>query len=262
MPEFAISPKRIRGIVLGVPVDVLTWSDAVNCIFQWAQRRESRTVCICDVHSVVLAGRDRTHSDTMRSADLVTPDGAPVAWILRRKGHGAQERISGPDLMWACCRRAAEMGTEMFLYGATPETLRQLEQRLRTEFPDINVVGSFSPPFRNLSPEEDAAIVDMINQSGARIVWVGLGCPKQEAWMKAHRQRVNAVMVGVGAAFDFHSGAVQRAPLWMQRNGLEWLHRILQDPRRLAKRYLVANTIFLMAVLRSSLVPEIQVDNG
>lgn len=239
--------RRKRQPVLGIPVDVLDWSETIERLFAWADRRESRTVCVCDVHSIVHALRDTAHADAIAAADMVTPDGTPVAWVLRRKGHSAQGRISGPDLMWACCRRAAESGTPVFLYGSTPRTLLLLEQRLRAAFPDIDIVGAISPPFRSLSDEEDAAIVERINASGARIVWVGLGCPKQEAWLRSHHQRAHAVMVGVGAALDFHAGVVKRAPAWMQRNGLEWFHRILQDPRRLAKRYLVSNTMFIMA---------------
>jgi N-acetylglucosaminyldiphosphoundecaprenol N-acetyl-beta-D-mannosaminyltransferase len=231
-------------------VDVLSWNEAIDYIFEWALRRQSKTVCICNVHSVITARRDPAHADAIRSADLVTPDGAPIAWMLKRRGHRDQERIDGPDLMWRCCQRASEVGMGMFLYGATPATLQRLEQRLRAEFRGINIVGSLSPPFRNLSAEEDAAIVDRINRSGAEILWVGLGCPKQEAWMHAHHGRVNAVMVGVGAAFDFHAGVVTRAPLWMRRGGLEWLHRVLHDPRRLAMRYLVVNSIFIMAMVK------------
>jgi len=256
------SPGHVRESVLGAPVGVLNWAETMDCIFGWAVRHESRSVCICNVHSVVTALRNVSHADAIRSADLVTPDGAPIAWMLRKKGHLDQERISGADLMWICCRRAAELGTEMFLYGGAPATVRSLEQRIRREFQGINIVGAFSPPFRDLSAAEDAAIVDMINRSGARIVWVGLGCPKQEAWMRAHQGRVHAVMVGVGAAFDFHAGVVKRAPLWMQRNGLEWLHRLLQDPRRLATRYLATNTLFIWAVLLDSLLPKHQVDDG
>jgi N-acetylglucosaminyldiphosphoundecaprenol N-acetyl-beta-D-mannosaminyltransferase len=142
----------------------------------------------------------------------------------------------------------------MFLYGGTSITLQSLQRRLQAQFPGINIVGAYSPPFRELSAQEDAAIVDTIDRSGARIVWVGLGCPKQEAWMRAHQGRVNAVMVGVGAAFDFHAGLVKRAPLWMRRNGLEWLHRLFQDPRRLATRYLVGNSLFIVAVLSDHLL--------
>ncbi len=249
--------ERIREHILGVPIDVLSWTTIVGRIFEWAQRRESRTVCICNVHSVVLARRDNAHADAIRSADSVTPDGAPVAWMLRRQGHGDQQRISGPDLMWSCCRRAAELGTEMFLYGATPGTLLRLEERLRKEFHSIQIVGALSPPFRALSAEEDAAAVDMINASGARIVWVGLGCPKQEAWLRAHQNKVMAVMVGVGAAFDFHAGIVKRAPSWMQRNGLEWLHRVLQDPQRLARRYLTTNAMFIVGLCYDRLTAKV-----
>lgn len=250
-----IAGRRTREHILGASVNVLTEKEAVDRIFDWAGRRESRTVCICNVHSVVTARRDRDHAEALRTADLITPDGAPVAWLLRRKGHADQERISGPDLMWSCCRRAAETGTEMFLYGATPPTLQCLERALEAAFPGITIAGSHAPPFRPLSPEDDRAVVEMINRSGARIVWVGLGCPKQEAWMRAHQGRINAVMVGVGAAFDFHAGVAKRAPLWMRRHGLEWLHRVTQDPRRLARRYLVTNSLFIMAVLRDALSP-------
>jgi N-acetylglucosaminyldiphosphoundecaprenol N-acetyl-beta-D-mannosaminyltransferase len=251
--ESAISKRRRRELVLDVPVDVLPWTDAVERIFEWADRRESRTVCICNVHSLVTARRNATHADAIRSADLVTPDGAPVAWMLRKKGHRGQERISGPDLMWDCCWNASRRGTEMFLYGATPEILWRLQKRVSVHIPGIKIVGAFSPPFHELSAAEDAAMVSMINRSGARIVWVGLGCPKQEAWLQAHRGRVQAVMVGVGAAFDFHAGAVKRAPIWIRRSGFEWLHRLWQEPRRLAARYIVANTIFIIAILRDFL---------
>jgi N-acetylglucosaminyldiphosphoundecaprenol N-acetyl-beta-D-mannosaminyltransferase len=259
--DLTLHTQRTQELVIGTPVDVLSWSDTVSLIFDWARRRVSRTVCVCDVHSIVHALRNDAHAEAIRSADLVTPDGAPVAWMIRRNGHPAQERISGPDLMWACCRKAASLGTGIFLYGTTPNTLQHLERRLREAFPTINVAGAISPPFRILSPEEDAAIVDRINRSGAQIVWVGLGCPKQEAWMRAHRGRVKAVMVGVGAALDFHAGVVKRAPLWMQRNGLEWFYRILQDPQRLAKRYLVSNTMFIMACCRARW-SQGQVDDG
>ena len=247
--ELALSPRR-REPVLGVPVDVLRWNDAVERIFEWAARRESRTVCTCNVHSLVTARRLATHADAILSADLVTPDGAPIAWLLRTKGHRGQQRISGPDLMWICCRKGAEQGTEMFLCGATPGVLRQLKRRLYREFPGIRIVGTFSPPFREPSAAEDAAVVNRINRSGARIVWVGLGCPKQEGWLLTHRGRIQAVMVGVGAAFDFHAGAVKRAPVWVRQIGFEWLHRLCQEPRRLATRYLVTNTIFIVAALQ------------
>ncbi len=251
MAELAINQGQVSERVLGVAVHALGWAQAVDCVFDWAHRRESNTIFLCNVHSVVTARRNPAHAEALAAADLVVPDGAPVAWILRRLGHTDQVRISGPDLMWRCCRRACELGTEMFLYGGSPGTLQRLEQRIRTEFPGINIVGSYSPPRRPLSAEEDAAVVEMIDRSGARIVWVGLGCPKQEGWMQAHRSRIRAVMLGVGAAFDFHAGDIKRAPQWMQQNGLEWLHRLFQDPRRLASRYLVTNSLFILALLQA-----------
>ena len=247
--ESGILPRRIRQAVLGIPVDVLGGTDALDRIFHWASRNDSRIVCACDAHSIAHALRNPGHAETIAFADMVVPDGAPVAWVLRRKGHRDQGRISGPDLMWECCRRASQDATPLLLYGSTPSTLLRLEQRLRAAFPAINVVESISPPFSELSAEEDAAMVDRINSSGARIVWVGLGCPRQEAWLRSHKNRICAVMIGVGAALDFHAGVVKRAPSWMQRHGLEWFHRILQDPRRLTKRYLVSNTMFIMACL-------------
>lgn len=262
MSELPVTTRRKREAVLGTPVDVLRGSEAAERIYEWAARRQSRTVCVCNVHSVITARRNAAHAEAIESADLVTPDGAPVAWMLRSKGHRGQERISGPDLMWNCCRAAAERGIEMFFYGATPDVLQRLEVRLSRAFSGIKIVGTFSPPFRKLSAEEDLAVVDMINRSGARIVWVGLGCPKQEAWLLAHHGRVNAVMVGVGAAFDFHAGVINRAPLWIRQSGLEWLHRLCQDPRRLATRYFVTNTMFIIAVFQDFLSAKRQVRDG
>lgn len=239
-----------REEVLGVSVDVVDWDEALQAIFDWSGRRESKTVCFCNAHSVVTARRSSELAKSLGDADLVAPDGESVAWMLRSKGHPHQERISGPDLMWKCCRMATASGVELFLYGGSPGTLAALERALLAAFPGISIVGAISPPYRELSAEEDAEIVERINKSGARIVWVGLGCPKQEAWLRAHHGRVNAVMLGVGAAFDFHAGTVKRAPPWMREHGLEWMHRLMQDPRRLASRYVAGNGAFIMAVLR------------
>jgi N-acetylglucosaminyldiphosphoundecaprenol N-acetyl-beta-D-mannosaminyltransferase len=248
--------RRVTANVLDVPVDAIDWDEALDRIFEWAKARESRVVCICSVHSVVTARQNQAHAQSLRSADMVTPDGAPVAWTVKAKGHPDQKRISGPDLMPKACQRAAETGEKIFLYGGSPTSLALLEDALRQRFPGLDIAGSISPPFRALTDEEDAAIVEEINNSGAGIVWVGLGCPKQEAWMQSHRGRINAVMVGVGAAFDFHAGVIKRAPVWMQRSGLEWVHRMSQDPRRLVKRYLVTNTIFVIATLQDFLLPK------
>lgn len=240
------APRRTEDVI-GSPIDVLGWDEAVARVGAWSRERSGRVVCICNAHSVVTARQDAAFAQVLRQADLCTPDGAPVAWMLRRQGHAGQARINGPDLMWRCCAWAAENGQSIYLYGGTDSTLALLQARLRQAFPALRIAGAWAPPFRTLTPQEDAAAVTAINASGAGTVWVGLGCPKQELWMHAHRHSVQAVMLGVGAAFDYHAGTVQRAPPWVQQAGLEWLHRLLSEPRRLWRRYLVTNTLFIVA---------------
>lgn len=238
-------PARKVLSVMGAPIDVIDQRAAVQQVSAWAQRKESRVVCICNAHSVVTATRDASFMQVLEQADMATADGAPVAWMLRRLGAAGQARVSGPDLMLDCCAAAACSGEAIFLYGGTADTLALLQAALTKRWPTLRIAGAVSPPFRQLSDEEDAAIVNTINDSGAGIVWVGLGCPKQERWMAAHRGRVNAVMLGVGAAFDFHAGTTRRAPRWMRDNSLEWLHRLTSEPRRLGRRYLTTNLAFI-----------------
>jgi len=239
--------------VLGANIDALAWDDAVGMLVAEGAARASRYVCICNVHSVVTTTQDPEFRRVVNDADLATPDGAPIAWALRRLGHAGQERINGPDLMWRYLAEAERLGQVVFFYGSTPATLALLEAALRRQFPRLKIGGLHAPPFRALTVEEDQAEVDMINASGAAVVFVGLGCPKQEKWMAAHRGRIRAVMVGVGAAFDYHSGAIRRAPLWWQRHGLEWLYRLLSEPRRLFRRYAVTNTLFVIGFARQLL---------
>jgi N-acetylglucosaminyldiphosphoundecaprenol N-acetyl-beta-D-mannosaminyltransferase len=236
--------------VLTASIDVISWSDALRIIHDWASRRESRYVCICNVHSVVTAAQDAEFARVINEADLATPDGAPIAWMLRRLGFLHQQRINGPDLMLKYCEQAALRGESVFLYGGTPETLQLLQPALRDRFPALTIAGAISPPFRPLTPAEDAEVIATINASKAGTVWVSLGCPKQEKWMAAHRHRIHSVMIGVGAAFDFHAGTARRAPTWMQNCGLEWLHRMASEPGRLGGRYLQTNSIFLFKALR------------
>lgn len=241
--------QRKTGQVLGVPIDVLTRVEAKDRLMEWARLQESAYVTICNVHVVVTASRDPGYRAVISGSDMATPDGAPVAWMLRRLGFRNQPRISGPDLMWTLCERCVQERMPVFFYGSTDATLSLLKQKLNGAFPYLKIAME-SPPFRTLSGEEDAAAVDRINASGAGFVFIGLGCPKQERWMAEHRGKINAVMIGVGAAFDFHAGTVRRAPAWMRNNGLEWLHRLVSEPRRLWKRYLVTNTLFLFGVVR------------
>lgn len=236
--------------VLGASIDALSWDEAIGKIRQWASAHESRYVCICNVHSVVTTTRDPDFRRAVNGADMSTPDGAPIAWALRLFGNATQERINGPDLMWRYLAEAERLGQTVFFYGSTDATLSQLCRAVSASFPLLRIGGAISPPFRALSESEDDAHLQAMNASGAHLVFVGLGCPKQERWMAAHRGRVNAVMLGVGAAFDYHSGAVRRAPLFWQRNGLEWLYRLVTDPQRLMMRYLVTNTLFIFGFAR------------
>lgn len=236
---------RVRRDVVGSPIDVLTWRQALDSLAEWSSRKDSRVVCIVNAHSLALAREDAGYRQVIAESDMATPDGMPVVWMLRRLGAREQARIDGPELMWRYCAESARRGESVFLYGSTEDTLDLLRDRLETAFPGIRIAGAHSPPFRPLTEEEDAAIVRRINASGAGLVFVGLGCPRQERWMHEHRGRVHAVMVGVGAAFDFHAGIVSRAPEWMRSLGLEWLFRLGQEPRRLWRRYLVYNTKFV-----------------
>ncbi len=245
--------QRTTAQVISTPIDVIDCDSALSIIMSWAKNRESRYVCMCNVHSVVTAKQDSNFGTVLKNADMATPDGAPVAWLIRKFGYAQQIRVNGPDLMWKYCKisqskaiNLSESNGGMFFYGSTETTLATLQANLLTNFPNLNIAGAVSPPFRTLTPDEDAIIVAKINNSGAGIVWVSLGCPKQELWMAAHRGRINAVMVGVGAAFDYHAGTIKRAPKWMQNNGLEWLYRFVSEPRRLWKRYLMTNSLFVI----------------
>lgn len=241
---------RIRQRVLSVPIDVIKWIEVEERIIAWAQKRQSRYVCICNVHSVVTADNDLSFFEVILNSDLATPDGMPIAWMLRVLGFKKQERINGPDLLWRLCGLLPQNGISVFFYGGAEETLKKLRDQLLAAFPTLKIAGMVSPPFRALSQEEDDDDVRKMNDSGAGIVFVGLGCPKQERWMASHRGRINAVMIGVGAALDYHAGSLKRAPLWMQKSGIEWFFRLIMEPRRLLGRYLVTNSLFVFGAIQ------------
>ncbi len=236
--------------LLGIRIDAMSWEQAAGRIVRWAQSGTSKMVCLCNVHSLVSARRDPVLAYALSQSDMNAPDGAPLAWLMRRHGWPEQQRLSGPDLMWRVLGEAARLQLPVFLLGGTAATLEQLQQSLRMAFPALQLAGSLSPPFRLLTYEDNGRIAAAIHDSGARIVLVGLGCPKQEKWMTAQQGRLRAVMLGVGAAFDYHAGVLPRAPLRWQRLGLEWLYRLVQEPLRLASRYLLTNTLFLLSLPR------------
>lgn len=240
--------------ILGIPIHGLSWHEVLARIAQWASKNDSRIICLCNVHSVITARQNKQFKQTIAKADLRTPDGAPVAWMISRLRGRFQPRINGPDLMWRYCREAESGSHSIFLYGTTTETLKSLQYKLCVAYPRLKIAGAIAPLFRPLTPEEDLAVVNEINSSGANVVFVSLGCPKQEMWMGDHRNRINAVMIGVGAAFDYHAGVVKRAPKFMQDLGLEWFYRLVSEPRRLWRRYLVTNTLFVFLAMKQLLL--------
>jgi N-acetylglucosaminyldiphosphoundecaprenol N-acetyl-beta-D-mannosaminyltransferase len=214
--------------------------------------RERTYVTAAAVNLVMSAREDPATLAAVLGATLAVPDGQPLVWALRALGHADATRIYGPDLMAAFCARAAATGTPMYLYGGrSEEALALLERRLRERFPGIVIAGGYSPPFRELDEQETMRVLDAIDSSGASVVWVGTGQPKQELWMARVRDRLRVpLLVGVGAAFDFHAGLVQQAPPWMQRAGLEWLYRLSREPRRLWRRYARYNPRFIAGFAR------------
>ncbi|MEO1265855.1 MAG: WecB/TagA/CpsF family glycosyltransferase, partial [Pseudomonadota bacterium] len=240
--------------ILGVPVSVVDMTTAIERIGGWIARKEARYVCVSDVHSVMRGHDDPDHMAALADADMVTPDGTPLVWVSRLRGNTEIRRVCGPDLMLEICKASEASGWRHYFYGGTEATGASLSEKLATYYPGLNICGSYAPPFRPLSAEETEAALDHIRASRADIVWVSLGCPKQERWMHEMSARLPGMtLIGVGAAFDFHSGNVKRAPVWMQRNGLEWLHRLMSEPRRLWRRYLIMAPRFVLLSVAETL---------
>lgn len=231
--------------VLGTPISLTSYDEMLSVLDRPPEDRALK-VAVCTVHSVMTARQDPRLAAALRDADVATPDGMPLVWALRASGHREQQRVYGPDLMAAAFPYGISRGWSHYLYGATEDTLARLVGALGERAPGARIVGTHAPPFRPLTREEEDAVIEDIRSSGADIVWVGLGMPKQELWMAQVAHRLPGVaVVGVGAAFDLLSGTVRQAPSWMQRIGLEWLFRLSQEPRRLWRRYLWNNPAYL-----------------
>jgi N-acetylglucosaminyldiphosphoundecaprenol N-acetyl-beta-D-mannosaminyltransferase len=247
-------PAHERANILGIGVSPLTMRQALDAIDHWIARRRPHYVCVTSVHGVMESQRDDGLRHIHNAAGLVTPDGMPLVWLSRLKGFRHVERVYGPDLLLALCRHSIHTGYRHFFYGGGPGVPQQLAANLRRRFPGLRVAGTYAPPFRYLLPEEDARIVEIVNEANPDIVWVGLSTPKQERWMAAHMGRVRApVMIGVGAAFDFHAGLKKQAPRWMRASGLEWSFRLLMEPRRLWSRYLINGPLFFTLLFLQTL---------
>jgi N-acetylglucosaminyldiphosphoundecaprenol N-acetyl-beta-D-mannosaminyltransferase len=239
-----LTPVAARRI-LGMRVDATSYGHAAQEILRWAGNGESRYVCVATVNNVIEAYDNPDYAGVMEAADLVTPDGMPLVWGLRLLGVGTATRVYGPDLTPVVCQLAAEHGIPVGFYGGAKDVLDELTATLGRRFPGLRIVYRASPPFRRLTPDEERRTLEDLGRSGVRILFVGLGTPKQEQWMAAHKHDVRAVMLGVGAAFDFLAGRKRQAPRLLQRLGLEWLYRLAHEPRRLWRRYLYRNPRFV-----------------
>lgn len=246
-----VSARRAESAsVLNVRFDCLSTDEVADQVIAWAESQESRYVCFSNAHGVIEAQEDPSFADVLNEADLNAPDGMSVVREMRARGVDQSDRVYGPDLTLEVVRRAAEAEIPVAFYGSTPEVLASLVRHLRESVPTLEIVDAISPPFRALSREEDHELTERLQRSGARIVFVGLGCPRQEWWCAQHVGRLDAVLLAVGAAFDIHAGIVPQAPSWMQRAGLEWAFRLGMEPKRLWRRYARVIPRFLIGVIR------------
>jgi N-acetylglucosaminyldiphosphoundecaprenol N-acetyl-beta-D-mannosaminyltransferase len=232
--------------LFGVYYAATDYEEASSVLVHMAALRTSYTFSALAVHGLVEARKNAEFLNTVNSIDMVVPDGQPVRWALNSFYHlGLKDRVYGPDLALHVLRKANQKKLKVYLYGSTQHTLEKLTTFITTGYPDVEVCGAHPDRFREATAEEDLADIAKINGAGANIVLVGRGCPRQEAWVNAHKGKINAVMLAIGAAFDFHAQVKKQAPVWMRNNGVEWLFRLIQEPGRLWKRYLVTNSIFI-----------------
>lgn len=235
--------------ILGVNIAAVDMSRTVGYIQKYIKELSGFYICISNVHTTVMSYENEKYCAIQNGAVLALPDGKPLSIVCKRQGFPETQRVTGPDLMGEIFAISGENGYRHYFYGSTEDTIRTLRKQLEESYPGIEIAGCYAPPFRPLTKEEDAEVTKQINEAEADFIWVGLGAPKQEQWMYAHQGRVRGVMIGVGAGFDYFAGNIRRAPMWMQKCSLEWLYRLLQDPRRLLKRYLVTNTKFMWLML-------------
>jgi N-acetylglucosaminyldiphosphoundecaprenol N-acetyl-beta-D-mannosaminyltransferase len=246
-----LAPHRLpRKRILASDVTCASFQEVVDELCSLATLKKSSYVCIANVHMVIEAYQDPAFMHVMQEADVITPDGKPLSVCMNWLYGASQGRISGFELMLELFGQAQQKGLSVFLYGSTDEVLTVMEQNLKRDFPDLKIAGMISPPFRPLSVEEDEAIVQKIRDTGADLLFVSLGCPKQERWMAEHQGKIPAVMLGVGAAFPFYSGHLKRCPEWMQNLSLEWLFRLVMEPKRLFHRYFYTNSLFIFLMLK------------
>jgi N-acetylglucosaminyldiphosphoundecaprenol N-acetyl-beta-D-mannosaminyltransferase len=223
--------------VINFPVAADSFETQVELILNWAQQRLSRVICVANVHMLMEAHSNPGFAQVLYGADMLTPDGMPLVWTMNLLSKRRHDRVCGMDLLRATCKQAEVRKIKVFFLGTEASTLSKMRARLEKEFPNLAIAGMDPLPFRALTPEEDQQVIQKINDSGANLLFVALGCPKQEIWMQQHRGKINAAMLGLGGVFPIYAGLKKHAPRWVQRSGLEWLYRLLQEPGRLWKRY-------------------------
>jgi N-acetylglucosaminyldiphosphoundecaprenol N-acetyl-beta-D-mannosaminyltransferase len=242
-------PELPRANVLGVGVSAINMEQALGLFDSWLGNGARGYVCVTGVHGVMEAQKDPAFRQILNRSLLTTPDGMPTVWVGKLQGFSGMDRVYGPDLMAHVCRMSCEKGYTHFLYGGGPGTAVRLKDALTARFPGLKVVGTYTPPFRPLNAEEERELLERVSSVKPDIFWVGLSTPKQERFMAQYLQKIEArIMVGVGAAFDYHTGAIKESPAWMKKAGLQWAHRLAQEPTRMAKRYLKNNPAFLWKI--------------
>lgn len=235
--------------ILGVNINVTNMKETISYITDNLEKLKGNYICVSNVHTTVMSYENEEYRNIQNSGAMALPDGGPLSFISRRRGFKEAERVTGPDLMKEIFKISEEKGYKHYFYGSTQETLDELKVKLNQEYPKLNIVGMYSPPFRVLTNEEHREIIEKVNASKADFLWVGLGAPKQEIWMYEHRKKIKSLMIGVGAGFDYHADKLKRAPMFMQKNNMEWIYRLIQDPRRLFKRYSITNSKFFIYLI-------------
>ena len=244
---------RSRVPVLKLRVDLIDYENAIRRITDLAREARGGYVCVANVHVAIEAENDRRFAELVNAADLVLPDGTPLVWMQKLQGNDAASQVRGPSLMPMLMKQAEEENLKVGFLGGRIDVLGAIVSRAKNDFPRLQIAYQHSPPFRELSSDENNQIIDAIDAAGVQILFVGLGCPKQERWMSANRASINAVMIGVGAAFDLYAGSIREAPAVVSKLGLEWMFRLIQEPRRLFSRYLLVNPRFVWLATRQLL---------
>ncbi|MBI9048090.1 MAG: WecB/TagA/CpsF family glycosyltransferase [Anaerolineaceae bacterium] len=250
-----------RENILGIAVNAINMQQAIGQIESWVIRKESAYICVTPAHAIMECVNQPELKKIYNESSMTTPDGMAIVWLLKLADHKQITRVYGPDLLLQTCSAFVDRDVKHFFYGGAPHVAEKLVQKLRAINPQVKIAGSYSPPFRALSEEEDATVIKMFKDSGADIIWIGLGSPKQEQWMANHYNQCNAVMIGVGAAFDFLSGTKKQAPYWIQRSGFEWLFRLFSEPKRLWRRYIKYPKFIWLVIMQKLKIQDFPIED-